>query len=43
LISTAVKDQLLEQIDSRACKPVEETLHNLYGNRSVTCYEIEMK
>ncbi len=43
LVSVAVKNEIHEQINDRACKPVEVTLRNLYGNESVTCYEIETK
>ena len=42
LVSEVVKDAIEAQIGERACKPVEAVLHNLYGNQSVTCYEIEL-
>ena len=43
LVSMAVKNEIQEQIGDAVCKPVEESLHNLYGNSHITFYEIEMK
>jgi hypothetical protein len=43
LVSAGVKAEIQEQLHGRTCQPVEVILHNLYGNSSITCYEIQMK
>ena len=43
LVSQQVQTEISEQLTDRTYKSIEATLHNLHGDKSITCYEIETK
>jgi hypothetical protein len=42
LVSKIVRNSVFEQYESRIYRQVERTLSNLYGNKPVYCYEVDL-
>jgi hypothetical protein len=42
LVSKIVRNSVFEQYESGIYRQVERTLSNLYGNKPVYCYEVDL-